>query len=73
MIHNCVFNFEDWYKKVDLTENLRQLSNTGGGIETKDRKGISLLYELTKSASIDCPDKVVRLYFLIFIKSEVEG
>ena len=35
-----------------------------GGIETNDIKGISLLYELTKSASIDCPEKVVRLYFI---------
>ena len=35
-----------------------------GGIETNDTKGISLLYELTKSASIDCPEKVVRLYLI---------
>ena len=35
-----------------------------GGIETNDTKGISLLYELTKSASIDCPVKVVRLYLI---------
>ena len=53
------------YKKVDLAGELRQLSKTGGG-EVNDIKGINLLYELTKNASIECPDKVARLY-LIYI------
>ena len=28
------------------------------GSEAEDGKGMSLLYELTKSANVDCPDKV---------------
>ena len=42
---------------------MRQLSKVGE-IEAKDRKGISLLYELTKSTSVDCPENVVRLYLI---------
>ena len=34
------------------------------GSEVQDGKGMSLLYELTKSASIDCQDKVVRWYLI---------
>ena len=28
------------------------------GSEAEDGKGMSLLYELTKSTNVDCPDKV---------------
>ena len=63
MIYILVLIFLGYYQKVDLAEELKQLSKIGGG-EAKDRKGISLLYELTKSANIDCPDKVFRLYLI---------
>ena len=46
-----------------MAGELRQLSKVGV-IEANNIKGISLLYELTKSTSVDCPEKVVRLYLI---------
>ena len=44
------------YQKVDLIGELSKV-----GIEAKDIKGIRFLYELNKTASISCPEKVDRL------------
>ena len=63
MIYILVLIFLGYYQKVDLAEELKKLSKIGGG-EAKDRKGMSLLYELTKSTSVDCPETVVRLYLI---------
>ena len=63
MIYILVLIFLENYRKVDLAGELRQLSKIGGG-EAKDRKGMSLLYELTTSANIDCPKTVARLYLI---------
>ena len=52
--------FLEYYQKVDLAEDLRKV----GEIEAKDRKGMRLLHELTKIASINCPGKVDRLYWI---------
>ena len=46
-----------------MAGELRQL-NKVGGIEANNIRGISLLYELTKSTSVDCPETVVRLYLI---------
>ena len=46
-----------------MAGELRQL-NKVGGIEANNIKGISLLYELTKNTSVDCPETVVRLYLI---------
>ena len=58
-----VLIFLDYYQKVDLAGELRQLSKIGGG-EAQERNGMSLLYESTKSTSVDCPKKVARLYLM---------
>ena len=55
-----VLLFLENYQKVNLGEELKQLSKIVGG-EAKRKKGMNLLYELTKSNSVDCPDKVSRL------------
>ena len=47
----------EYYQKVDLAGELSKV----GGIEAKDKKGILLLHELNKIASISCPEKVDRL------------
>ena len=47
----------EYYQKVDLVEELSKV----GVIEPKDRKGIQLLYELNKTASISCTENVDRL------------
>ena len=49
--------FLENYQKVDLARELSKVVE----IEAKDRKGICLLHELTKIASISCPGKVARL------------
>ena len=57
----------EYYQKVDLAGELSKVVE----IEAKDRKGILLLHELTKIASISCPVKVVRLdlnYYLFNLK-----
>ena len=60
MTYLLVLIFLDFYKKVDLAG---ELSKIVGG-EAKDSKGMNLLYELTQSTNIDCPDKVARLYLM---------
>ena len=47
----------EFYQKFDLVVELSKV----GGSEAKDRKGMRLLYELGKIASISCPGKVTRL------------
>ena len=49
--------FLESYQKVDLAGELSKI----GVIEVKNRKGIRLLHELNKIASISCPEKVDRL------------
>ena len=71
MTYLLVLIFLEYYKKVDLAGELRQLSKIGGS-EAKDRKGMNFLYELTQSTNIDCPDKVTRLYLMNYYESEVE-
>ena len=53
--------FLDWYQKVDLAG---ELSKVG---KAKDRKGICILHELTKIASISCPGKVDRLDLNLYL------
>ena len=57
--------FLDVYQKVDLAGELSKVD------KAKDRKGILLLHELTKIASIICPEKVDRLDLIRFIESKV--
>ena len=71
MTYLLVLIFLEYYQKFDLAGELRQLSKIGGG-EAKDRKGMNLLYKLTQSTNIDCPDKVARLYLINYYESEVE-
>ena len=47
--------FIEYYQKVDLAGELSKVD------KVKDRKGICILHELTKIASISCPEKVDRL------------
>ena len=47
--------FLEYYQKVDLAGELSKVD------KAKDRKGILLLHELTKIASITCPGKAARL------------
>ena len=71
MIYILVLLFLENYQKVNLGEELKQLSKIGGG-EAKNRKGMNLLYELTKSTNVDCPNKVDRLHLMNYYESEVE-
>ncbi len=68
MIYLLVLIFLEHYQKVDLSG---ELSKIRGG-ETKDIKGMNLLYELTQNTNINCPDKVARLYLMNYYESEVE-
>ena len=63
MTYLLVLIFLEYYQKFDLADELRQLSKIGRG-EAKDRKRMNLLYELTQSTNIDCPETVVRLYLI---------
>ncbi len=71
MTYLLVLIFLEYYQKFDFTGELRQLSKIGGG-KAKGRKRMNLLYELTQSTNIDCPDKVARLYLMNYYESEVE-